>query len=321
MEQNNITSKLMTPLFYDGSFNREGRKMRALFEREDSDGTNTYRLWRSAGKPDLDYPSAENDAYILHVQIGDYLAPLGFTDFRLIDHCGFPAAVKELYGGKEGRETYFGQLRTLPDADNLVKEAIRREEKEMIRFGTDPVLQAGYIKAFLDQKIETYQNSKRNGGESFPDFIGALALGELDHCTELARIHREKSRQKRQEEAAKRETEEQVFCLEQNRLAEQAVADAVQIIRTGGVLKNDKVYFYQSQYDFKAYSIINYLMRQFGVNVPLRTQGWINEKLTSITIKDGRCDELRFMRVKGCRCSEKVFECLGALVDAVQEGC
>ena len=75
MEQNNITSKLMTPLFYDGSFNREGRKMRAIFEREVSDGTNTYRLWRSAGKPDLDYPSAENDAYILHVQIGDYLAP------------------------------------------------------------------------------------------------------------------------------------------------------------------------------------------------------------------------------------------------------
>ena len=152
MEQNSTTSKLMTPLFYDGSFNREGRKMRAIFEREVSDGTNTYRLWRSAGKPDLDYPSAENDAYILHVQIGDYLAPLGFTDFRLIDRCGFPAAVKELYGGKEGRETYFGQLRTLPDADNLVKEVIRREEKEIIRFGTDPVLQAGYIKAFLDQK-------------------------------------------------------------------------------------------------------------------------------------------------------------------------
>ena len=49
-------SKLMTPLFYDGMFNREGRRMRAVLEKEISDGTQTYRLWRAAGKPDLDYP-------------------------------------------------------------------------------------------------------------------------------------------------------------------------------------------------------------------------------------------------------------------------
>ena len=44
-------SKLMTPLFYDGMFNREGRRMRAVLEKEISDGTQTYRLWRAAGKP------------------------------------------------------------------------------------------------------------------------------------------------------------------------------------------------------------------------------------------------------------------------------
>ena len=35
-------SKLMTPLFYDGNFNREGRRMRAVLEKEISDGTQTY---------------------------------------------------------------------------------------------------------------------------------------------------------------------------------------------------------------------------------------------------------------------------------------
>lgn len=78
-------SKLMTPLFYGVNFNREGRKMRAVLEREISDGTTTYRLWRSAGIPDLDYPRAENDKYILHVEINGYLAPLGMTDFALVD--------------------------------------------------------------------------------------------------------------------------------------------------------------------------------------------------------------------------------------------
>ena len=67
------TSKLMKLLFYGGNFNREGRRMRAVLEREISDGTQTYRLWRDAGKPDLDYPRAENDKYILYMEINGYL--------------------------------------------------------------------------------------------------------------------------------------------------------------------------------------------------------------------------------------------------------
>lgn len=38
--------------------------MRAVFEREISDGTVSYRLWRSDGKPDIQYPRAENDMMI-----------------------------------------------------------------------------------------------------------------------------------------------------------------------------------------------------------------------------------------------------------------
>ena len=37
-------ARLMKPLFYDGNFNRDGKKMRAVFEREISDGTVSYRL-------------------------------------------------------------------------------------------------------------------------------------------------------------------------------------------------------------------------------------------------------------------------------------
>lgn len=38
-------ARLMKPLFYDGNFNRDGKKMRAVFEREISDGTVSYRLY------------------------------------------------------------------------------------------------------------------------------------------------------------------------------------------------------------------------------------------------------------------------------------
>ena len=143
-------ARLMKPLFYDGNFNRDGKKMRAVFEREISDGTVSYRLWRSDGKPDIQYPRAENDNYLLYAEIRDYLVPLRITDFYLIDHAGYPAAVAELYG-----------------------------------------------------------------------------------------------------------------------------------------------------------------------NVPLRTQGWINEKLTSVTIENGKCEHLRYMRAKGAQCSQRFFDCMSELIHNV----
>lgn len=74
-------SKLVTPLFYAGMFNRSGRRVGAVFEREISNRTKRYRLGRSARKPDLEYPCAENDKYILHVEINGSLTPIGMTEF------------------------------------------------------------------------------------------------------------------------------------------------------------------------------------------------------------------------------------------------
>lgn len=63
------TAKLMTPLFYDGNYNVEKKRMRAVLEREVSNGAVSYRLWRSDGKPDLEYPRAANDAYIVKAKL------------------------------------------------------------------------------------------------------------------------------------------------------------------------------------------------------------------------------------------------------------
>ena len=73
-------TKLMTPLFYQDNFNADGKKMRALFLREVSNGTDTYRLWRRDGKPDREYPQGEGDAYILYVERAWSLATLRMPD-------------------------------------------------------------------------------------------------------------------------------------------------------------------------------------------------------------------------------------------------
>ena len=291
--------------------------MRAALVREVSDGTSTYRLWQGAGKPDVEYPRAQNDAYLLHVEVGDYLAPLRITEFQMIDSCGFPAAVENLYGGKQGRGEYFAELRSKENADDLVREAISREREEIIRCGEDPARQAAYIKSFLDDKVDTYLRARENDGDSFPDFIGAAVLNDLATCVALSQKHREKRQKKEEERRRKAALEEQQICAEMNAKAESQVSNAIAALQNGGTISNDPVVFYKSRYDRSVTMLINYLLRQYKVPTPIKTQGWINEKLISITVKDGRCADLRYWKAKGGRCSEKVWDCLNALVVAV----
>ena len=183
--------------------------------------------------------------------------------------------------------------------------------------GSDPACQASYIKQLFDNNVACFGASKENGGESFPDYVGALILGELDKCVALSAVYRKKEDEVAKERRAKAEAEERAFCEEQNRLSEQAVQEAIRTIKDGGVLQNQTVKFYRSRYRCNAFSIVNYLMRKYGVNVPLRTQGWINEKLTSVTIENGKCEHLRYMRAKGTQCSQRFFDCMSELIHNV----
>ena len=310
------TSRLMKPLFCGGMFNREGRRMRAVFVRSVSNGTQTYRLWRTAGKPGVEYNRAENDKYLLHVEINGCLTPLGLTDYDLINRCGFESAAQKLYGGRENRGKWIDSLREAGGND-AVSAAVAEEQRETARYGGNPVRQAAYIRNFLDEHVSAYLKAKKNGGRSFPDFIGALVMGELPGCVELSTVYKAKLQAEQAARAAQTEAEEKVYCAERNQEAENAVSTAVQIIRNGGILENDTIKFYNSRYSIRSYSIVNYLMRQYQVDVPLRTQGWINDKLVNATIEEGRCVYLRYLCAKGTRASQKFFSCMNELIRAV----
>ena len=309
------TAKLMTPLFYDGNYNMEKKRMRAVLEREVSNGAVSYRLWRSDGKPDLEYPRAANDAYILHVEVNDHLVPLRMTDYALVNHCGLLPATVALYGSEEGRKEYFKHLRDSGAAGTgSFTEAMARETEKIIELGNDSARQADYIKSVLDQHVAVFLDAKESDGKSFPDFVGALILDEIPTCLAL----RTKYRAYKQEEALKRQAEQEeqdrAFCEERNRKAEQMIDLAIRTIRGGGTLKNEPISLYKSRYDSSTYSIVNHLMRRYQVDVPLRTQGWINDKLVSVTIENGKCEHLRYMRSKGAQCSQKIFDCMHELI-------
>jgi len=311
-------SKLMTPLFHGQSFNREGHRMRAVFEREISNGTVTYRIWRSTGKPNVGYPHAENDKYLLYVALNGYLVPLGLTDFDLINRCGVKPVEKKLYGGYKERGQYFDSLRE-SGGDEAVQAALETEKAEIERIGSEPVRQANYIQEILNDHVSTYLKAKENGGETFPDFRGAAVMNDVAKCEALAAAYRAARRERDLARAAKAAEKERLFCEERNKEAQQSISAAIQIILDGGILENETVKFYRSRYDASTYSIFNYLMRLYHVDVPLRTQGWINERLSSATIKDGKCEYLRYLKSKSARGSQKFFDCMNALIRAVVE--
>ena len=310
--------KLMTPLFDGGMYNRTGRRMRAVFIKEVADGTTTYRLWRKDGKPEIEYPRCDNDRYILHVEVNGYLIPLRMTEFQMIDNCGYLPAVNELYGSKEGRATFFNELRERDgwNQPTSVSEAMKREEEAITRLGSQPERWVASISKQLASHVKFYLQSEKNGGMTHPDYVGACVLNKLDECVKLSETHREYIQKEKEKMAAEEAEKRRREAEEINAKAKQEFEAAVKIIREGGRLNNDRIDYRVGDVGHNE-SIVLFLMRRYKVDVPLRTQGWICSKLANVTIKDGRCDGLQYYKAKGDACSQRFFDCMNELVQKV----
>lgn len=134
---------------------------------------------------------------------------------------------------------------------------------------------------------------------------------------ESRKIHEKKLEKERQEREAKRKAEQEKYVKEMNERAQKQINSAIEVLKNGGEIKNDFVEIYKDYYDSSSNSIFNYLMRQYGVKVPLRTQGWINEKLRSAKIDKNRCESVLYWKGKNGKCSDKFFDCMRELIEKV----
>ena len=96
--------------------------------------------------------------------------------------------------------------------------------------------------------------------------------------------------------------QDRVYQQSVNTEKEKAVGAALQIIRSGGTLKNDTLCYYKDDGSFVETSLILYLMREYHIDVPLRTQG-------SVT----------YYRARKSQCSQKFFDCMWDLITAVHD--
>lgn len=314
-------SKLMPPLFCNSNFNRDGKKIRAEFIREISDGSRSYRLWRRECESEREYPYAENDKHYLHLEINGYLVPLGLTEYNLIDACGREDACEELYGGKEKRAEFYDALRIQYNETNDYTPFLQAEEKERAvinRIGNDPAKWVEHIRIFLQGHIDSYLRAVKNNGDTFPDFIGAVALDELSTCLKLRVKYREKAEVRERAKWEREKAEDAAFCEEQNRIAEEQVRKAISVLKNGGTLENDQITLYKTRYDSEDICIVNYLTRYYHINVPIRTKGWISDKLMAFIIATDGHHKMRCRNVKGSKGSTRISTVLADLINAAK---
>ena len=142
---------------------------------------------------------------------------------------------------------------------------------------------------------------------------------ELDHCIQLSKIYRSLKQQENEIRQAQIAKQDRVYQQSVNTEKEKAVCAALQIIRSGGTLKNDTLCYYKDDGSFIETSLILYLMREYHVNAPLRTQGWIKERLASATVQEDFCGSVTYYRAKKSPCSQKFFDCMRDLITAVHD--
>lgn len=213
------------------------------------------------------------------------------------DHCDVYACYDGIAVG-----IWIGSIRTDYSVDEVM-EQIRRKGMDSLE---------NYMAA-----IKTRLEKQDHFRFTEIEFIKHIAPELENQMWESRKVFAENQHKKRMEQAAQREAEDQAFIAAQNAEAEQTVNKAMEILRNGGKLDNDTVTFYESRYEHSSYSIVNYLMRKYGVNVPIRTQGWINEKLVSAKIENGKCENLQYYKAKGAQCSQKFFDCMNELLAKV----
>lgn len=314
---------LMQPLFdpNTGAYNAAGKKMRAVFLEEITDGTHVYRLWRKDGKPENEYATNPDEMYYLLVEINGFLVPLQWTKHYLKQHAAQRHADQVLYGDYANKCKFFEDLRNQFGYDSTEERDAFVKEDEVVRaYLNDATLWAKEIHRILHGHVAKYMNALENQGETWPNLIGALILNDLPHALKLKEIFCEKRK-----EAEKEKKKQRMAAYEDefNQLNDEywnKMGAAVSVLKTGGVLKNETiacpVEVTSDGVNTRLTPIILELMREYSVEVPLRTQGWIKQKLNSIEVsaEEPKCESLNYNRYKGCRCPEKIFDYLHQLV-------
>ncbi len=140
------------------------------------------------------------------------------------------------------------------------------------------------------------------------DIETCAVLGENELAKHYMQYREEwikKQEEKRQAKITEREAQKREEEEKYNAKVQKTIAEAENIIRTQGRIYNKA---------FEGKTIILYLLKKYGINVPLKTQGWINNALTEVSFQNG---QITYSHYKSSRNSTVFYGCLKELKEKI----
>jgi len=175
----------------------------------------------------------------------------------------------------------------------------------------------------LEMALENIYNRKNNN--QFVN-VADIKLIELSGASEqevqgLIDYRQEWYDRKAKEDQIKksmREQEDKEYTDSKNKIVNELVSQAEQAIINNQKVNNKEITVYKSRFESNDTSLILHMMKLYDIKIPLKTQGWINQALSSIQYNEEWSD-YSYRYLKSSANSNVFNKYLRQLVKSIQE--
>lgn len=200
---------------------------------------------------------------------------------------------------------YIGKLNDYENVDTIEKCAVKNKLTSFdsyIHTINDRIDKGQWINCVEKEYINNYR----------PDLIT-----DIDNARTTWKKRMEEKDKERKAEKAK---EQQAEIREDNERTAEIIKSSKAIFKNGGTLENQEITLRNEKdyYEVKKRSVLNHLFDMYNISVPIRTRGFINERLASITISaDLQNVSYSFYRKGNSKGSQKIYDLIYTLIDKI----
>ena len=125
---------------------------------------------------------------------------------------------------------------------------------------------------------------------------------------------------KRTAEQNIRNAEKQEEMEKANAEALDVVNSAINTIKNGGTVDNNYITIYTDIDTYKEYSVIAYLFDNYGITMPIRTKGFVINRIASITVsEDGKGVHYSYYKKGNSKGSSSIYDYIYKLIEAIRK--
>lgn len=142
---------------------------------------------------------------------------------------------------------------------------------------------------------------------------------------EVARAaYKEKQEEQREARAAERKAERIAEAERCNAEFMEVINKAIATLKNGGCVENKSIDLMENPdeagyHEYKHYTTFTYLFDKYGIKLPIRTRGFVIDRLASVTYNEEKQSmQYSYMRKGNSKGSSKLYDYLYALVDKIK---